>query len=390
MGNLADLSEEAKSLLNKVNTIVEENKMIRAKKEADGEFFNIFSILNVEKEEVRTHSTMLSELLNPKGSHGQGDAFLKLFLKDIVHKEDLNTHDAEVLSEFSIGSINEDETTGGRIDIVIQFPDYLILIENKIDAGDQHNQLLRYRNYAKETKKKFKLLYLTKDGHDPTDYSTGSEKRNAYWECISYSYKIKKWLEDCRTFVNCPSNVKEIIGQYINLINKLTGQENCFMEKKLTDLMKENLEASIAIADNMQNLGNHLWEEFKNQIAEIAEDKNCDITQDYWDFWSNDTFLCFTPKNHREFHVKFGRVAGDCYSFYWLVKDGVKIKKKKLNCMSGDSDDQYPYGWTYFEDKFSRWNNSVLLAIKKGELKNYIENCLLLVFNELEEKNWDV
>ena len=73
-------------------------------------FFNIFSILNVDRDEVHTHSAMLSELLNPKGSHGQGDAFLKLFLKDVVHKEDLNTQAAEILTEFSIGSISEDET----------------------------------------------------------------------------------------------------------------------------------------------------------------------------------------------------------------------------------------------------------------------------------------
>ena len=42
--------------------------------------FDVFSILGFEADEVRTHSAVLAALLNPQGSHRQGDAFLKLFL----------------------------------------------------------------------------------------------------------------------------------------------------------------------------------------------------------------------------------------------------------------------------------------------------------------------
>ena len=382
--------EKIESLLKKVKPIVEENKKNRAKREVAGEFFNIFSILNVERDEVHTHSAMLSELLNPKGSHGQGDAFLKLFLKDVVHKEGLNTQAAEILTEFSIGSISEDETSGGRIDLAIQFPDYLILIENKIDAGDQANQLLRYNNYAKETKKKYKLLYLSKDGHEPSEYSTGTKKEKLYWDCISYSTDIKGWLKDCQSVANCPSNVKETIGQYIHLIDKLTGQENNSMEKELIDLMKANLEAAIAVSDNMQKLSEKLWEEFKEQVQNIAAEKECNITDGYWDFWANDRLLCFTPKTHKEFHVYFGTYTGDDGTAYWLKKDGVNTRQKKLNCMQGEPGDDWPYGWCYFEDRYFYWNNTVLLAIKNGELKAYIAKCLATILDELEGNNWNI
>ena len=381
--------EKIESLLKEVKPIVEKSRRERAKRAAKGEFFNIFSILNVERDEVHTHSAMLPELLNPKGSHGQGDAFLKLFLKDVVHKEDLNTQAAEILTEFSIGSISEDETSGGRIDLAIQFADYLILIENKIDAGDQANQLLRYNNYAKETKKKYKLLYLSKDGHAPSEYSTGTEKENLYWDCISYSTHIKGWLKDYQNVANCPSNVKETIGQYIHLIDKLTGQENNSMEKELIDLMKANLEAAIAVSDNMQKLSEKLWEEFKEQVQNIATKKECSIADGYWDFWGNDTFLRFTPKAHADFHVCFGKVAGDS-PFYWLEKDGVNKKQRKLNCMQADSGDDWPYGWTYIKNEYSAWNNTVLLAIKNGELKAYIAKCLATILDELEGNNWNI
>jgi hypothetical protein len=45
-----------------------------------GFHFNIFEILNLSTNEVRTHSAFISELLDQKGRHGQGDLFLRMFL----------------------------------------------------------------------------------------------------------------------------------------------------------------------------------------------------------------------------------------------------------------------------------------------------------------------
>jgi hypothetical protein len=49
--------------------------------ELTGENFNVFKVLGLTTNEVRTHSAFIAELLNPKGSHGQKDVFLKLFLE---------------------------------------------------------------------------------------------------------------------------------------------------------------------------------------------------------------------------------------------------------------------------------------------------------------------
>ena len=38
--------------------------------QATGEHFNIFQILRIGHLEVKTHSPILAELLNPKGRHG--------------------------------------------------------------------------------------------------------------------------------------------------------------------------------------------------------------------------------------------------------------------------------------------------------------------------------
>ena len=75
--------------------------------EARGERFNIFDILHVGHYEVRTHSPILAEFLNPQGSHGQGAVFLKSFLKEIldIPDTDFDAESARVATEVYIGGL---------------------------------------------------------------------------------------------------------------------------------------------------------------------------------------------------------------------------------------------------------------------------------------------
>jgi hypothetical protein len=129
--------------------------------QATGEHFNIFQILRVGHLEVKTHSPILGELLNPKGRHGQGAAFLRLFLARFEVRE-FDTETATVKLEYHVGQITE--KSGGRIDIVVKdSKGAAIVIENKIYAGDQDNQMMRYREVYPHAE----LFYLTLDGREP-------------------------------------------------------------------------------------------------------------------------------------------------------------------------------------------------------------------------------
>jgi hypothetical protein len=74
------------NLINQVKVINEKHETIKS---INGENFNIFSILKIEKKEVNTHSYFIYDLLNPKGSHNQGDKFLRIFLKQILKKKSI-------------------------------------------------------------------------------------------------------------------------------------------------------------------------------------------------------------------------------------------------------------------------------------------------------------
>ena len=68
-------------LLAQISRLYQEAKLDEERKAKRGEFFNIFNVIGLSSEEVRLHSAFIAELLNPQGSHGVGNLFLKEFLK---------------------------------------------------------------------------------------------------------------------------------------------------------------------------------------------------------------------------------------------------------------------------------------------------------------------
>ena len=62
-------------LLNEIRTINESYERLA---KLSGEHFNIFNVLGMTTNEVYCHSAFITELLNPKGSHDQGNVFLNV------------------------------------------------------------------------------------------------------------------------------------------------------------------------------------------------------------------------------------------------------------------------------------------------------------------------
>lgn len=222
-----------------------------------GEEFNIFKILELETSETRSHSAFIKELLDSKGSHGLGSLFLELFIKEFdVGEFDSNNSHAE--TEKNIGPLSEDKKLGGRIDILVEDKNKRhIVIENKIHADDQPRQMLRYYNFDKESA----LFYLTLKGDEPTPKSTNGELGQENYKAISYRYDILKWLESCRKeAVNVPI-VRENIGQYIQLIKRLTNQSTTtIMKEDIKELLLKNPEYINAIKHGNEVLNSILYD----------------------------------------------------------------------------------------------------------------------------------
>lgn len=225
MNTLAYLLERIKSINDKYDEI---NKI-------NGINFNIFSILNMERKEVKTHSNFIYELLNPDGLHSKGDVFLKLFFENVL---DLNYDTLSTVSQV----VQEDITANKRkIDFTIETSKYQIGIEMKIDAKDQLHQLYDYyyelENRAKRKKKQqnVKLFYLTLDGKEPNEKSItkdNSKIESSKYKLISFNLHIINWIEECIRESATNTTIREALVQYLNLVNKITNNSNSKGRKK--------------------------------------------------------------------------------------------------------------------------------------------------------------
>ena len=291
------------NILNQVRIVSQKIKEQRKEKFERGENYNIFNDLGFMSDEVHLHSMFLANLLNPKGSHGQRGKFLEAFLKMLqksfpaisADRLVLDTANASVEVEKYIGRQTDSE--GGRIDIYLTDGKHSIIIENKIYAGDQHHQMLRYWNYGMsqkgdDTEKSFVLIYLTLDGCSPSKDSLGEDLKENDIVCLSYKSDIRGWLDRCVELSSRTPLVRETINQYISTIDILT---NNVMEdnKELLDILskEENLDAIYDIANNKNIVVNRFINEvFIPKLRDLAESKGLTMGDNCTENWMEESW----------------------------------------------------------------------------------------------------
>jgi hypothetical protein len=342
----------------------------------------------MERNEVRTHSRFLAELLNPKGNHGQKDVFLKKFV-ELLNIKDFETASAIVKVEFYIGKKTED--SGGRIDIRIKDNrNHVILVENKIDAIEQKNQLTRYNNSARTDN--LTLLFLTLEGQESKDPNMTLEK----YHCISYKSDILNWLEECRKESVSSPMLRETITQYINLIKSLTGQNiNTKMSLEITNRVikdEQSFDAFVKLLQSKEEIKNQILNSFLLIIKDIAKDNKLNLhlnevdllaSKKAWKrfYFSNNDLeklelqLCFEFRNQNSGYKNWGfgfRSEKETVNISHKFEEQYDRIKEKF-----DTDVQkgtlYYITWQLF-DNYSDWEDfETLKNIKFGNFKSDFE-----------------
>ena len=334
------------NILNQVRIVSRKIKEQRKEKFERGENYNIFNDLGFMSDEVHLHSMFLANLLNPKGSHGQRGKFLEAFLKMLqksfsaisADNLELDITNASVEVEKYIGRQTDSE--GGRIDIYLTDGKHSIIIENKIYAGDQHHQMLRYWNYGmsqkgNDTEKSFVLIYLTLDGCSPSKESLGEDLKENDIVCLSYKSDIRGWLDRCVELASRTPLVRETINQYISTIDILT---NNVMEdnKDLFDILskKENLDAIYDIVNNKNAVVNRIVnEEFIPQLRILAKSKGFSMGDGCIENWFEKPYTGLSFYNpqwkYLELAFEFERRGLGRLIFGFSTKAGVKREDVK-------------------------------------------------------------
>lgn len=249
-----------------INEVIAIDRMVTEENKNKGEFFNIIKIMNMASSEVNTHTPIIADLLNPRGSHGQGSIFLIKFLKNCNVGFDVNNK-VRVFREKRFSCIDSGVT--GQIDIGVENEDHLIVIENKIYAQDEPLQVYRYYQYAKQKFNKVTIIYLSMQDNLPSLLSLGEiEHHGAGYHLkknqesvdliiINYKYDICGWLNDCLKIQNVNgSNLQFGIQQYLNLIKQMTNQIMTSKEQIQDLLIKSDYEQLIAVK--------HIHDEFES------------------------------------------------------------------------------------------------------------------------------
>jgi len=304
--------------------------------QATGYNFNIFSILDRERYEVTTHSYFLYELLNPHGSHGQGDRFLQRFLVEILLLQEYG--------DLMMAKVERESLTSQsrRIDFVIETEQTIVGIEMKIDADDQKNQLADYYKelqHRTNGKKSVKLYYLTLDGKDASSYSLGSLDADIV-ENISFEKEVFDWIKLCmETSVDIPI-VREALKQYLILIENLTGKKENMVEE-LSELLLQgnNLTDAIAIEKAIEKakvkIQKQFWLKLQEELNETFEFVNFDFGKVDFDTKVNKYYEL--SNGYRYYGLKIDLFEKDGYVISYYIElhnkpyHGLTVAKKEVN-----------------------------------------------------------
>ena len=339
--------EKLESMLKQIKVL---NDKLEIKKLRGNNDYNLFLSLLDINDEVRLHSRFIHSLLDPNSSHYQKELFLELFIK-VCGLEDfgLDLQNAKVYKEYE------------NIDIYITDGAKHIILENKINAGDQEAQIKRYiKTVQKENSGEAEIcvLFLSPQGREPSDYSLSGLKiegdkileRNgdevAKFKAISYDKEIMAWLGLCLDEAGNLANLAAVISQYKNVIEKIYGEYKGVQmdEKKISEIILENYDLVDEIRNkyfdmaNKEKLGTfmkNVKKELEKKLSQewCVEIKKADASRCfapiffYKHSWGNDRVLTFALEfDNRNFLNPYIGLAYDTKRIKKEYVDNIKIE----------------------------------------------------------------
>ena len=302
-------------LLGEVTAISKKYALINQKTGAN---FNIFDIADIATDEVVV-CKLICELLDCRGSHGQDDAFFRLFVNEVLELDfsELDYQTAVVHREYNANR--------RRIDIVITSLNHLIPIEVKLFSGDQDGQCF---DYAK-TRVNSDLYYLTLDERLPGENSAEglnpeldeSGKVISYEgiKLITFRCHIVNWINKCLALpeVIKIAPIREILLQFKDVLLKLTGQKEGGEKMEVVSTIlssPDTLKSAIEIEKAMPEVKANIMKNILHELKWLFEDSGHAIIYDYEQ--QVDDYYTSRTKTFPGFGVEVARLENIALVFY--------------------------------------------------------------------------
>ncbi|MBI5266365.1 MAG: PD-(D/E)XK nuclease family protein [candidate division Zixibacteria bacterium] len=283
---------------------------------------NLLSIFRVEDNEL-THSNVLAWLLDPRGNHGLGGAFLKQILKvvfgagfhggiDEFEIDSMNLRDVQILREWQ------------NIDLFIHADRFTVCIENKLWSGEHSNQLSKYRHTITSAYPKHQnaFVYLTPYGAIPTD---GQDA--CIYQTMAYSDVTEQLEQTVRIHrEKLSARVLHLIEDYITVIRRRVMKEDAVNElaRKVYEAHREALD--------------FIFENKPDRLYDVAHLFDGAVQKQGWTpIWPNKGYAHFlTPDLRRVLPMTGGTSAKKRESFIFEIDYWSKYIIFKTIIVPGD------------------------------------------------------
>lgn len=178
--------------------------------------FNVFSYMDPDENHL---SDLIKDLLSPEGKHGQGGVFLNLFAQQLGLELPLGDQRLRVLREVPI---TFPPASYGFLDLLVDGGSFGIGIENKPWAGEQRDQLDRYRVHLDhQYSGRYCLVYLAGSREMPTSLPSDVRRRlvsNGQFKVLQYRSGLSDWLRACEK--ECKAEkIRWLLRDFVSFVN---------------------------------------------------------------------------------------------------------------------------------------------------------------------------
>lgn len=313
-------------------------------------------------------SNILAFYLRPKEEHKLNGLALCSLIK-VMKNKNINTDiDLNDIDDIDNEDVRREYMTlkGNRIDLVIKNDDFVIGIENKLDAS-VYNDLNDYANTLnKLNTKSIKILLSLHNNAKAVD--------NTEFINITYQEYFNQLKEDLNNIQEKDNKWYIFLEEFIKNLEHFEGELE--MEKEIINWLKEN-KKELDELDKIREIAYKSIEKKQEELKVLLEER---IKIDYIKIWKgNYDITCYIDSPYK-YHVdaKLSSSGWRIGIFTWTAANSNKIKQIIANSDYNIIEDETNHRWLYQFD----YNRSVEEILDKViEIYNYVEDIY-----ESEEK----
>ena len=349
--------------------------------------YNFFETAKILKSELII-CRFLADLLDPKGNHKLGGVGLKIFMEIVL--DEINSE--EYFQQFAVTTEHVMENRR-RIDIVIEGKERFIPIEVKIEARDQENQCYDYLKYARKKDPDAKIIYLTKYGIEPSEFSRLScDDEECLDEddfvCISFSETIISWIN--RIMSETGKDLDGLLKQYVQAIERECGIMELEERKILTNYILKNEEQLFTMWKLTQVMNNarcelmyHLFEELEQAMDVFLSNPE---NQKYG-LCKEEEYDYYTYQN--QIDLEEGKNCTDPGLNYWFKNLELKKKRQVWLRIEYSSDENTLYvGLLVIDPEIDSNENDFVVSNANSRVVREVQNKMTLKDIDYESIYW--